>query len=62
MDDQDAPLTPEEERLKQYFEDEDSGKIPFVGIEDELPEYVPLPTEGDDVVAVIIPFKKQHGS
>jgi hypothetical protein len=36
-----------------------SGRIPFVGIEDELPEYVPLPTEEDDVVAVIIPHNKQ---
>jgi hypothetical protein len=27
MDDQDEPLTPEEQRLKQFFADEDSGKV-----------------------------------
>ena len=51
------PLTPEEVRLRQQFEEEDNDPN-FVGIEGELPEYVPLPTTPDDVVAVILPFKK----
>ena len=52
-DETDVPLTAEEERLKQYFADEDSGKIPFEPI--DSPPYVPLPKAPGDVVAVIVP-------
>jgi hypothetical protein len=63
MAQEEAPLTPEEKRLKQLFADEDAGKSPF-GFEEELefPPLPPLPTEEGDVVAVIIPHEKQHGS
>jgi hypothetical protein len=38
-----------------------SGRIPFVRIEEELPEHVPLPTEEDEVVPETIPFKVTNG-
>lgn len=43
MDDHDLSLTPEDERLRQFFADEDSGKIPVEDLTDSLPPYVPLP-------------------
>ena len=53
----DVPLTPEQEKLKQYFTDEDSGKIPFERI--DSPPYVPMPTKPGQLVAVILPFRKR---
>jgi hypothetical protein len=44
--------------LEQLVKDEESGKIPYVGIEDTLPPTPPLPTHLDDVVAAMVPPKK----
>jgi hypothetical protein len=46
------------EELRQLVKDEESGKIPYIGIEDSLPPLPPLPTHPDDVIATMVPAKK----
>jgi hypothetical protein len=43
-----------EAAIRQIILDENSGKIPFVGIESTLPPLVPLPRDPGDVVATMI--------
>jgi hypothetical protein len=52
----------DDDALRQLFADEDSGTIPFEDITSSLPLLPPVPAAEDDVIAVIIPFKKQQGS
>lgn len=56
MDEHGQNLTPEEEALKKKFLAEDPNAP---GIEGEFPEYVPFPTQGEEVVAELIPTIKR---
>jgi len=53
----DFPLTLEEEKLEESFADEDSNTIPFRRL--DPPACVPLPSVPTGVVAVILPFRRR---